>query len=184
MKNKSLTHAIRKLLSESEYQQVINLIRLNHGKASWPYYAFIQEYCRKKLGTNIDALSKKNEVVSYGSACEEDKHLLSSDFNIVLFIGRFRSLTGYGKATRDFSSHFLKISRVTIKLLALIQNLNLLGDTESVKTTINGNEIEVFPVDDASVVHVIYHELCDNFNRIQAVENQLFQRGQYKNIHQ
>ena len=169
MNTESLLPSVKQLLAESEYQKVLNLLDRNREKASSQYYTYIQEYCHKKLGIfNVDS-SNCIDKLDAEFELNEEKHLIKSNSNIVLFIGRFRSVTGYGKATRDFFSALYEYKPLNYKVVGVdSQNLNLLGDTDSVKSIINGekNRIEIVPIDTSSIIHVIYHELCDSFNRV------------------
>jgi hypothetical protein len=166
MNSKSLLTSIKELLAASQYQKVIDLLKANREKTSSNYYAFVQEYCNKKLGFFHDPY-KCVVTASVDKALDEDKHLIDSTFDIVLFVGRFRSVTGYGKATRDFFSALYEFKPTSYKVVGVdSQNLNLLGDTEFVKSAIDKNNIELVSVDSSSIIHVVFHELCDSFNRI------------------
>ncbi len=133
------------------------------------YYKFIYDLAKAKLKSPPPALSKEVRRKQ-----GDDGHVgINSNIDrvefLLVFIGRFRSVTGYGKATRDFFNALFHHKPSGAKVVGVdSQNLNTIGDVNAIDTTAlkNNSCITIKPIDSNQIVHVIFHETPQNLSRL------------------
>lgn len=152
---------LAKNIDDGNWRAVLDSIRKTEPVGS--YYNFMEYYAMKKISSNIEGHAKQPELKV------DVRFQLADHCAIIIWIGRFRSRTGYGKATRDY---FHALSRFAanrgLKLIGIdSQNLNTLGDVDAVKISLKDDIINIEPTAPNTLFHVVIHETPDKFDRIQ-----------------
>ena len=156
---------IKNLLSSKRYEDICRLLEKND-LLKHNYYGFIYSLAQSKIQNSV------SKHISSSNHLDNPTTLDVSKFTsecILCFIGRFRSVTGYGKATRDFFDSLFNNKPANVSVIGIdSQNLNCIGDINAIESLVLSPEkhLKIKPAKKDSILHLIIHETPNKFSEI------------------